>query len=31
MNVRFRYELNGPYAYRIEKELKTNRLYILRQ
>ena len=31
MNVRFVYEPNEPYAYRIEKDLKTNKLYILRQ
>ncbi len=31
MNVRFTYEPNEPYAYRIEKELKTTKLHMLRQ
>lgn len=31
MNVRFTYEPNKPCAYRIEKDFKTNKLYILRQ
>lgn len=30
MNVRFTYEPN-EYAYRIEKELKTTKLHMLRQ
>lgn len=31
MNVQFRYLPNEPYTYRTEKDLKTNKLYILRQ
>jgi hypothetical protein len=31
MNVQFRYEINGLYAFRTEKDLETNKLYILRQ
>lgn len=29
MNVHFRYEPNEPCAYRIEKDLKINKLFIL--
>ncbi len=31
MNVQFRYLPNEPYAFRTEKDLETNNLYILMQ